>query len=287
MLKHKSGTATKPLVKTVLAAVFFAWNCSTASAVVLLNDDFDNGNPATPSPDASLVGNWGGYTGGVSESAVDSKLTVSTTNATVSNSTNFRLAANSQINPFTSTVTISVRDFALYGTGSYEDPGAGRFRIGLASDNGSFYGTSDALAFEIAANGSSFALGSKLDATSGDPGRTTASGTVSSPIAGFDFAITSTSWSLVLYDEDDVIIHNESGSWGPEGLGNAADWGDNGASSLLLAVQNSSPNGSSPYSGEKTFEIGSLTLDVTAIPEPGKAMLLGLAFVAFCVRRVR
>ncbi|MES2506676.1 MAG: PEP-CTERM sorting domain-containing protein [Verrucomicrobiota bacterium] len=254
-----------------------------ATAAVLLQDSFDNGIKATP--DTTSIGNWTNF----SDAAVTETgglLTVTTTSSGVSNSSNFSTAVRPELNPFTSTIQFSVTDFDLAGTGDYAADSNGRFRMGLTSTLGSFFGTNDAFALEINNGGHGFRLGTKADNTSGDPGGAAASGTAfATPITAFDFIFTSTTWDLVLYSGE-TTLYDQSGTWS---LGDAANWGtgtaNTGSSSLLMAVQNTNATGTP--TGFKSFSIGSIEVSATVVPEPSRALLLGLACLGLLLKRPR
>jgi len=223
-----------------LLALALGWTVPS-DAAVLLQDSFVNGDKAVP--DSTTVGNWTGYSGAaVTESG--GLLTVSTTASGGSSSSNFSTPVNSAINPFTTQVNVSVREFALFGTETYESANVGRFRLGLISTLGSFYGTNDAFALEINGNGTGFRLGTKFNNTAGDPnGLTASASSFSSAITGFDLSVTDSTWALVLYSGSDVLYDN-SGTWS---LGDVDTWGtgtgNDGSSALLMAVQNSGATG--------------------------------------------
>lgn len=265
--------------RRLLALALLASPALPASSAVLLQDSFLNGNKALP--DSSSIGNWTFVDSTVTEAG--GLLTVSTSNGTASNSSNFSTSVSPELNPFTSTIQFSVSDFSLFGTGDYEGA-PGRFRMGLISTAGSFFGTNDAFALEINSNGLGFKLGTKLNAVNADPGAAAASGTFASAITSFDFIFTATTWDLVLYSGTDVL-YDQSGSWS---LGSADTWGANtgntGSSALLLALQNSGATGTS---GNKSFSIGEITVTATAIPEPSRLLLMGGAFCALLARRRR
>ncbi|HAL70685.1 MAG TPA: hypothetical protein DCP71_02815, partial [Verrucomicrobiales bacterium] len=204
----------------------------------------------------------------------------------VSNSSNFSTAVRPELNPFTSTIQFSVTDFDLTGTGDYAADNNGRFRIGLTSTLGSFFGANDAFALEINSGGHGFRLGSKADNTSGDPSGAAASGTAfATPITAFDFIFTSTTWDLVLYSGE-TTLYDQSGTWS---LGDAVNWGTGtanaGSSSLLMAVQNTNATGTP--TGFKSFSIGSIEVSATVVPEPSRALLLGLAGLGLLLKRPR
>lgn len=253
-----------------------------AKATVLLFDDFNTGT--VTQPNTTTIGDWSGGSG---TSEADSKLTVSTTSSTGSASTNFNTSVRPELNPFTQTIQFSVTDFALFGTGDYAAGTAGRFRIGLNSNGGSFFGTDDAFALEINNNGLGFRLGTKLNAPSADPGSGAISNTsVSAAITAFDFSFTATTWALTLYDAGGATLYDQTGTWS---LGNADSWGagtgNNGSSALLMAVQNS--GGAAGATGNKSFSIGSITVSATAIPEPTRLLLLAIGLAPIILRRRR
>lgn len=264
-------------------AVWVLASAGTSPAAVLLQDSFENGIKATP--DSSSIGNWTNFAdAGVTESG--GVLTVMTTNSGVSNSGNFSTAVRPELNPFTSTIQFSVTDFDLAGTGDYAADNTGRFRIGLTSTLGSFFGSNDAFALEINNGGHGFRLGTKADNTATDPSGSVASGFgLTSAITAFDFTFTSTTWDLVLYSGE-TILFDQAGNWS---LGDAANWGTGtanaGASSLLLAVQNTNTTGTP--TGFKSFSIGSIEVSATVVPEPSRALLLGLALAGLAFRRSR
>lgn len=275
---------------------FFTWPCcgvlwislltlgvGEGSGAVVLQDDFNNGIITTPDPPSAL--SWS-LDSATNASEVGGILTVGTNSSAVSNSNNLRINTTAALNPFTSNVQISVREFALFGTGSYEAADRGRFRIGLVSENGSFFGADDGFAFEINKNGLGARLGTKLNAPSGDPNGAALSITdLTEPITGFDLMVNSTSWALTLYFETGDP-RSESGSWS---LGTPEMWGAGtsnvGNSALLLAVQNNMAT--EPLSGFKSFSIGSIEVTATAIPEPSRMALLMTAVGAAFLTRGR
>lgn len=273
-----------PLRRGVLAfgAVVLALVAAPAGATVLLFDDFDSGS--VTQPDSTTIGDWSGTSG---TSQADSRLTVTTTSSIGSASTNFNTAIRPELNPFTQTIQFSVTDFALSGTGDYASGSAGRFRIGLNSNGGSFFGTDDAFALEINNNGLGFRLGTKLNAPSGDPGSGAISNTtVATAITAFDFSFTATTWALKLYDAGGATLFDQAGTWS---LGDVDTWGsgtgNDGRSALLMAVQNS--GGATGATGNKFFSIGSIEVSATAIPEPSRLLLLALAAMGLVLRRTR
>ena len=264
-----------------LTALILAW-VTPASAAVLLQDSFDNGDKAVP--DLTTIGNWTNYSNAaVTESG--GTLAVTTTSSANSNSSNFSTSVNSTLNPFTDQINISVTDFALTGTGTYADPAAGRFRLGLVSTLGSFYGTDDGFSFEINSNGYGFRLGTKLDAVSADPSGSIASDAFASVITAFDISVTDSTWSLTLYSGTD-ILYSDSGLWS---LGDVDTWGagtgNDGSSSLLLAVQNN--GGGSDPTGAESYTIGSISITTGAVPEPSRLLFLGLALSVMTLKRRR
>lgn len=267
-----------------LLALALGWTVPSEAAV-LLQDSFENGDKAVP--DSTTVGNWTNYSSAaVTESG--GMLTVSTTSSGGSSSSNFSTPVNSAINPFTTQVNVAVREFSLFGTETYESASAGRFRLGLVSTLGSFYGTNDAFALEINSNGTGFRLGTKFDNTAGDPNGLTASASnLSSAITGFDLSVTDTTWALVLYSGLDVL-YSDSGTWS---LGDVDTWGsgtgNEGSSALLMAVQNS--GGGSSATGNKSFSIGSIeiTTGTSVVPEPSRMLLLSFALAATLFTRRR
>lgn len=253
-----------------------------AGATVLLFDDFDTGT--VTEPNSTTIGNWSGGSG---TSQADGKLTVATTSSTGSASTNFNTSVQPALNPFTQTIQFSVTDFSLFGTGDLAAGSAGRFRMGLTSNGGSFFGTDDAFALEINNNGLGFRLGTKLNAPSADPGSGTIGNmTVTSAITAFDFSFTATTWALTLYDAGGATLYDQSGTWS---LGDVDTWGANtgndGKSALLMAVQNT--GAAAGATGNKAFSIGSITVSATAVPEPSRGLLLALGAGLLVLRRRR
>ncbi|TLD71649.1 PEP-CTERM sorting domain-containing protein [Phragmitibacter flavus] len=260
--------------------VMVAWG---ANGAVVLQDGFNNGTISTP--DFSTVGNWS-LDSATNASEAGGILTVGTQNSTASTSNNLRINTTSGLNPFTSTVQISVREFDLFGTGSYEPATAGRFRLGLVSENGSFFGANDGFALEINNNGLGARLGTKLNAPSADPNSSAVNlSGLASAITGFDLVVDFDSWELILYSDSGILYEGE-GAWS---LGTAAEWGTGtanvGNSALLLAVQNA--GAVAPLTGFKSFSMGSIEVTTTVIPEPSRAMLLMLAGIGVAFWRKR
>lgn len=282
-LRSFFASAARPFRVAAALTGLLCAGTQTASAAVLLQDSFNNNVVATP--DSTTIGNWTNYsTTAVTEA--NGTLTVATTASTASSSSNFSTAVRPELNPFTQTIQFAVREFSLSGTGDYASDSLGRFRIGLTSTLGSFYGADDTFALEISSGGLAYKLGTQFNNTMQDPGSATASGTVASAITGFDFTFNSTTWSLVLYSGTDVL-ENRSGTWS---LGSADTWGsgtgNTGSSSMLMAVQNT--GGSAGATGFKSFTIGSIEIStVAAVPEPSRFAFLGLALGAIVMRRRR
>lgn len=268
-----------------LSALVFSLGlvCALPSfSAVVLQDSFDNGDVAVPN--TTTIGNWGGgYSSNATENA--GKLVVQTGNSGASTSTNFSTGVSNQLNPFTHSIQFSVSDFSLYGTGSYAADAAGRFRMGLTSTTGSFYGADDAFALEINQNGKGFRLGTVFNNVAGDPNSANGNQTFTSAITDFTFTFTATSWSLQLYSGAETL-YDSTGIWS---LGDVSTWGtgssNTGASALLLALQNSNP-GADP-TGVKSYSIGNIEVTALAIPEPSRFLLLTLALSAMVMRRRR
>lgn len=265
-----------------ILAILALMSSAAVKGATLLQDSFLNGIKATP--DFTTIGNWTFSDPAVTE--VNGTLTVATTSSAVSISSNFSTTVQPDLNPFTSSIQFSVTDFTLGGTGDYAAAGNGRFRMGLTSTLGSFFGANDAFALEINNNGLGFRLGTKFDNSATDPGGLVASSSaLASAITGFDFTFTATTWALVLYSGVDTLF-DQSGTWS---LGNADTWGtgtgNTGASSLLLAVQNTNAPGTP--TGFKSFSIGDIVVTASPIPEPSRMLLLGLGCCLVVMRRQR
>lgn len=277
-------------------------------AATLLSDSFNNGTPATvDAGNPNLVGAWQIESGRlITESA--GALTVSTATSGGGNTSAYAegkiwTAVSPNLNIFTTAIQVKVRDFSQAGTGDYVD--SENFRLGLmartlTSTGLNFYNTDDGVALRINNDGRTYSLTYKLNQSSVDPGSTSGmvanpgstlpSGTlpVGSAITGFDLEVSSTAWSLSLYTESGgTVVH--SGTWN---LGDGSTWGNEtegwGNSALLLYAQNARANltdGTPAYAGTSSFTIGSI--EVNAVPEPARGVLLLAGSVALAMRRSR
>ncbi len=269
-LRARLGRLAAPLLAGVLACLT-GFPVPAHAQVILPNwqpSVHSNPNPGTPSGTGTADGNLleldivGGSAGpsnyvrlfsttdpGLEMSGTDKGIKMSASGISFSTAST-TAAANDQILYFTLAIDPSAVPYKDGATGmqkalSLSITAGGRYSLGWVTGNATEKGWVSAI---------------------NNSGRT---GTLTTPITGFDLSLTATTYHLVLFTSDGETELN-----GDHLL--AGDWGEMGVSIMLQKMFNDTTTGQTNRLNAEVMHF-----EVAAIPEPSAALLLGSTFVGF------